>query len=115
MVTKQGIPLPLGAHPRDNGVNFSLFSRHASGVSLLLFDRPTDEAPAQIIALAVKQNRTGDIWHIWIEAAGPGCLYAWQVDGPDARELGHRFNRQKLLLDPYAIALAGTECGTGGY
>lgn len=110
MVRKPGIPLPLGAHPRDGGINFSLFSRHASGVSLLLFDRPTDAVPAQTIVLDVKQNKTGDIWHIWIEVSSLACLYGWQVDGPDAPGLGHRFNRQKMLLDPYATALAGTEC-----
>ncbi|NOZ53807.1 MAG: glycogen debranching protein GlgX [Gammaproteobacteria bacterium] len=104
------MPLPLGAHPQDNGINFSLFSRHASSVSLLLFDSSTDAIPARTAVLAVKQNKTGDIWHIWIEGLRSGCLYSWQVDGPDEPDLGHRFNPQKILLDPYATALAGTEC-----
>lgn len=110
VVTKQGIPLPLGAHHRGSGVNFSLFSRHATGVNLLLFDKATDSVPISSIVLDVKNNKTGDIWHIWLEGESLAVIYAWQVDGPNLPESGHRFNPQKILLDPYATALIGTEC-----
>ena len=110
VVTKPGRPLPLGAHPQESGINFSLFSRHASSVALLLFDTPTDAVSSRTLVLDIKRNRTGDIWHIWVEKVKPGCLYAWQADGPDLPELGYRFDRQKILLDPYATALAGTQC-----
>ena len=105
-----GVPLPLGAHQRGTGINFSVFSRHATKVSLLLFGDPQDHAPTSTITLHHQSNRTGDIWHLWVEGVGPGSLYAWRVDGPDAPEQGDRFNPHKILLDPYATALAGTDC-----
>ncbi|MFV2058509.1 MAG: alpha-amylase family glycosyl hydrolase, partial [Thiohalomonadales bacterium] len=114
MQTRPNTPLPLGAQLQDNGINFSLFSRHATSVSLLLFDKATDAVSSRSILLDIEQNKTGDIWHIWIEDLRPGCLYAWQVDGPDEPAQGHRFNSQKILLDPYAVALAGTECWNFG-
>jgi len=104
-----GVPLPLGAHVRGTGVNFSVFSRHATAVSLLLFDDPQDSVPRLSVALDPQYNRSGDIWHLLVDNIGPGILYAWRVDGPYALEQGHRFNRYKILLDPYAIALAGTD------
>ncbi len=107
--TETGFPLPLGAHSRGNGINFAVFSRHATAVSLLLFDRPQDAAPSTILSLDPSCNRTGDIWHLWVEACDSRCLYAWRVDGPYAPEQGHRFNPQKILLDPYATAVAGSD------
>ncbi len=105
-----GVPLPLGAHRGCAGVNFAIFSRHAAAISLLLFDSPTDETPARIIALDPQRNRTGDVWHICVDGLAQDTLYAWQADGPYAPEHGLRFNRHKILLDPYATALAGTDC-----
>lgn len=55
-------------------------------------------------------HRTGDIWHVWIAGLGQGAIYAWRVDGPYRPEQGHRFNAHKVLLDPYAAALVGTDC-----
>lgn len=110
VVTKRGIPLPLGAYHQGSGINFSLFSRHATGVNLLLFDKATDSVPISSIVLDVKNNKTGDIWHILLEGESLSCIYAWQVDGLDLPERGHRFNPQKILLDPYATALIGTKC-----
>jgi isoamylase len=106
---ESGEPLPLGAHPRGNGINFAVFSRHATAVSLLLFDHPQDALPASILNLDPARNRTGDIWHLWVDSFGYGCIYAWRMDGPYAPAQGHRFNPQKILLDPYAMALAGTD------
>jgi len=105
-----GTPLPLGAHLRGMGANFAVFSRHATRISLLLFDDPRDLVPRSTIALDPRCHRTGDIWHLWVDGIGLGSLYAWRVNGPYAPDRGDRFNRHKLLLDPYATALAGTDC-----
>jgi len=107
---RSGVPFPLGAHVRGNGVNFAIFSRHATGVRLDLFDNPTDAAPARVFILDAGRNKTGDIWHVWLEGVRPGQLYGLRVTGPYAPHEGHRFNPNKLVLDPYAsaIAVAGT-------
>lgn len=103
---RSGVPFPLGAHPRGNGVNFAIFSRHASGVRLDLFDRLDDALPARSILLDSVRNKTGDIWHVWLEGVRPGQLYGFRVAGPYAPQEGHRFNPDKLVVDPYATAIA---------
>jgi isoamylase len=103
---RSGVPAPLGAKLRGNGVNFALFSRNATGVRLDLFDRPEDAAPARSIILDQARNKTGDIWHVWLEGIGPGQLYGFHVTGPWSPGDGHRFDPDKLLLDPYATAIA---------
>lgn len=103
---RKGIPLPMGPHELRGGVNFALFSRHASRVRLELFDQPTDATPVKVIDFDPVRNRTGDIWHVWVEGIRPGQLYAYRVDGPYQPGDGHRFNFDKLLLDPYAMALS---------
>jgi isoamylase len=108
---RSGLPLPLGAHVRANGVNFAIFSRHATGVRLDLFDRAEDSTPARTIILDERRNKTGDIWHVWLEGIRPGQLYSYRIAGPYAPRDGHRFNPNKLLLDPYAKALVPS---TGG-
>jgi glycogen operon protein len=102
---RSGTPLPLGAHARGNGVNFALFSRHATGVRLDLFDGSRDTAPARTIILDSQRNKTGDIWHVWLEGIGPGQLYGFRVAGPYAPAEGHRFNPNKLVSDPCARAI----------
>ena len=94
-------PMNLGG-----GVNFALFSRHASRVRLELFDLPVDATPARVIDLDPLRNRTGDMWHVWVEGIRPGQLYAYRVDGPYQPREGHRFNLHKLLLDPFAPAIS---------
>jgi len=101
-----GVPLPLGAYARGEGVNFAFFSRHASRVRLELFDHPHDAVAARVIDLDPARNRTGDVWHVWIEGIQPGQLYAYRVDGPYQPRDGHRFNFNKLLLDPFATAIS---------
>ncbi len=98
--------MPLGTHEFGGGVNFALFSRHASGVRLELFDRPDDATAARGIDLDPAGNRTGDVWHVWIEGIRPGQLYGYRVDGPYQPSEGHRFNFNKLLLDPFATAIS---------
>jgi len=102
---RAGSPLPLGAQERGRGVNFAIFSRHAIRVRLELFDHPEDALPARIIDLDSARNRTGDVWHVWVEGVGPGQLYAYRVDGSYEPSEGHRFNFNKLLLDPFATAI----------
>jgi isoamylase len=102
---RSGVPLPLGAHVRGNGVNFAIFSRHATGVRLDLFDLPDQSEPARTYILNPGRNKTGDIWHIWLEGIRPGQLYGFRIAGPYSPSEGHRFNTDKLLLDPYATAI----------
>jgi glycogen operon protein len=103
-----GNPLPIGGtHPQGDGVNFVLFSRHATLVRLELYQHPDDSAPTRIIDLDPRTHRTGDIWHIWVRGIAVGQLYGYRIEGPYQPEKGHRFNPHKLLLDPYARAIAG--------
>lgn len=101
-----GVPLPLGTYARDGGVNFAFFSRHASRVRLELFDHPEDAMAARVIDLDPARNRTDDVWHVWIGGIRPGQLYAYRVDGPYQPKDGQRFNFNKLLLDPFAMAIS---------
>jgi isoamylase len=103
---RAGAPLPLGTQERGGGVNFAIFSRNASRVRLALFDHPEDPVPARVIDLDSARNRTGDVWHVWVEGIGPGQLYAYRVDGPYEPGEGHRFNFNRLLLDPFATAIS---------
>jgi isoamylase len=105
-----GTPLPIGgAHPQGEGVNFALFSRHATGVRLEFYRNPGDSAPSRIIELDPVRHRTGDVWHVWVRGIPAGQLYGYRVEGPYLPEEGHRFNSHKLLLDPYPRAIAGVE------
>ncbi|MEM7533978.1 MAG: glycogen debranching protein GlgX [Chloroflexota bacterium] len=102
-----GQPLPLGATVTANGVNFAIFSRHATRVWLLLFDQPTNATPSHRIALDPAIHRTGDTWHIHLNEIEHGQCYLYQMDGPYVPSEGHRFNKHKPLLDPYAKAVTG--------
>jgi isoamylase len=105
-----GSPLPIGGtHQQGDGVNFVLFSRHATRVRLELYQHPDDSSPTRIIDLDPLSHRTGDIWHIWVRGIAVGQLYGYRIEGPYQPEEGHRFNPHKLLLDPYARAIAGVE------
>ncbi len=104
---KPGKAVPFGAALVRDGVQFSVFSRHATAVSLLLFDNPQDVKPAHEIVLKPRIFRTGDCWHVLVEGLGAGQLYLYRADGPYSPEEGHRFNRNKLLIDPFTKALTG--------
>jgi glycogen operon protein len=97
-----GNPYPLGATWDGEGVNFSIFSEHATAVKLCLFDHPDDPKPSDEIDL---HERTDMIWHCYLPDVRPGRLYGWRVEGPYEPEHGQRFNPNKLLLDPYAKAI----------
>src|SRR5579863_7349112 len=97
-----GNPLPIGgAHQQGDGVNFVLFSRHATGVRLEFYQNPGDSSPNRTIDLDPVRHRTGDVWHVWVRGIAAGQLYGYRVSGPYLPEMGHRFNSHKLLLDPY--------------
>ena len=96
-----GAPAPLGATWDGRGVNFALFSQHALTVELCLFDAAGVETRVPI------PWRTRHVWHAYVPELGPGQRYGWRVEGPYAPALGQRFNRSKLLVDPYARALDG--------
>lgn len=98
----------MGATVQEDGVNFSLFSKHATSVQLLLFDRPDDSTPSHIFGLDPTINRTFYYWHTFIKGIGHGQIYAYRVDGPYRPEEGLRFNKLKLLLDPHTKSVA---CG----
>ncbi len=83
------------------GVNFSVFSKEATGVQLLLFDRVDDSEPARTIRLDPSANRTYHYWHVFVPNVQPGQLYGYRVDGPFNPSSGMRFDPDKVLLDPY--------------
>jgi len=99
---RPGTPNPLGATFDGDGVNFAVFSRHATRVSLCLFDDAGNEV--QIIALP---EREGHVWHGYLPGMRPGQQYGYRMHGPYAPKEGHRFNPYKLLIDPYAKRLTG--------
>ncbi|MDR1956489.1 MAG: glycogen debranching protein GlgX, partial [Treponema sp.] len=104
-ILEPGKALPVGASLTGQGVNFSLFSRNASSVTLVLFASSEPDSAYQKLKLDPQRNRTGDMWHCHIPGLRSGALYLYQVDGPYIPEKGLRFNPHKLLLDPYAKAL----------
>ncbi len=103
-----GKPHPLGAWPDGDGVNFSIYSQHSTKVELLLFDKPDDPEPAQIIELDPRVHRTFYFWHCYVRGLKPGACYGYRVDGPRDVDAGHRFDPDKLLLDPYGFSVTNT-------
>jgi isoamylase len=98
-----GKSYPLGATWDGAGVNFALFSENATGVELCLFNAEGSETGR----IPLREHRE-HVWHVYLPEARPGLLYGYRVDGPYEPKAGHRFNPAKLLLDPYAKAIAGT-------
>src|SRR3978361_663379 len=99
----EGSPFPLGATWDGLGVNFALFSANATKVELCLFD---DAGERELERLELPEY-TDEVWHGYLPEARPGTIYAYRVHGPYEPEAGHRFNPNKLLLDPYARQLVG--------
>jgi isoamylase len=100
-------PLPYGAILHDNGVQFVIFSRSATGMRVLLYDDVADREPSEVIAFDRSTDRWGDIWSVFVPGIGAGQLYHLQAEGPYDPERGQRFDRTARLIDPYARALAG--------
>jgi glycogen operon protein len=106
-VSKITLPIPFGAHIVNKGVQFTIFSRHATRVWLMLFNNADSSHPAREIRLDPEEHRIGDIWHIFVPRvqAGQFYLYRMESDLPDPE--GHYYDPQQWLLDPYAHAVTG--------
>lgn len=105
MTSYPGSPYPLGAIWDGKGVNFAIFADNATGVELCLFDGPEESTESARIKI---YERDHQVWHIYIPELKPGQLYGYRVHGPYEPNNGHRFNPNKLLIDPYAKAISGT-------
>ncbi len=97
-----GSPHPFGSTVEIDGVNFSLYSANATSVKLLIFNKPEDLEPLIEIELDASNNRSFNIWHVFVEGVIPGMGYAYRVDGPREAWNGHRFDPEKVLVDPYS-------------
>ncbi len=100
---KEGLPYPRGAAWDGKGTNFAVFSAHATKVELCIFD---DKGERELDRIELPEY-TNQIWHGYLPDVGPGAIYGYRVHGPYEPEQGHRFNPNKLLLDPYAVAHQG--------
>ena len=104
-----GAAHPLGAVPDAYGVNFAIVAAHANSAELLLFAQHDDPEPFQTIPLDPVWHRTFHCWHVYVRGLRPGVSYAYRFDGPPAEhDNGDRFNKHKVLLDPYARAITMT-------
>src|SRR4029453_13660078 len=101
-----GVTAPLGASIQETGVNFSVFSKDATVVELLLFDNADAPAPPAVIPLDAAAHRTYHYWHGLVPGLDAGQVYAYRAHGPFAPERGLRFDGEKVLLDPYGLAVA---------
>jgi isoamylase len=100
-----GRSYPLGATLTDGGANFSLFSRTATSIELLFFDRAEDARPSRIVPIDPSVSRTYHYWHVFVPGVKPGQIYAFRADGPFEPARGLRFDPSKVLLDPYGRAV----------
>jgi isoamylase len=104
MKTRPGNPYPLGATWDGGGVNFALFSENAEGVELCLYAGAKGHSELDRVTL---DEQTDQVWHVYVPGLGPGQRYGFRVHGPYDPARGHRFNANKLLIDPYARAIDG--------
>lgn len=105
MTFERGKPMPFGATVKSDGINFAVFSRNATKVKLLFFENPEDDHPASVFEFDPNENRTGDVWHVFVRNAQNGTLYLYQTEGKANPYEGFRFDSNALLIDPYARAL----------
>lgn len=101
-----GAAHPLGVTVDPGGVNFSIFSEHASHVELVLFDRHDAPEPVQVVPLVPRSHRTFHFWHCYVHDLKPGMHYAYRMNGPNEPASGHFFDPEKMLLDPYAQGIS---------
>ena len=92
---------PLGPTITSEGTNFSVFSANATAMEIVLFDHADAPRPTRVIALDPLLHRTSHYWHIFVPEVKSGQLYGYRADGPYDPPAGHRFDRHKVLLDPY--------------
>jgi glycogen operon protein len=98
---QEGRSFPLGAAVSQGGINFSVFSKNATGVELLLFHNTDDARPERAIRLDPATNRTYHYWHVFVPGVRAGQIYGYRVEGPSDFAMGMRFDPAKVLLDPY--------------
>ncbi len=110
----KGSPTPLGVTRKQDGFNFALFSEHASGVTLCLFN-PGEATPFQEINLDPKMNKTDKVWHVLIKGLATNLEYGYRVDGPMQPEKGLFFNKNLIVSDPYALSLATSHVWGQGF
>ncbi|HEY2994548.1 MAG TPA: glycogen debranching protein GlgX [Methylomirabilota bacterium] len=108
-ISPHGASAPLGATVSPDGVNFSVFSRQATAVEILLFDGVDDARPTQVVRLDTARNRTYHYWHAFVPGVRPGQLYGYRVEGPFDPGRGLRFDPGKVLLDPYGRGVSVPE------
>jgi glycogen operon protein len=108
-IASPGMTAPLGATVQPGGVNFSVFSKDATHIELLLFDDETADRPSRIVPLNADKHRTYHYWHAFVPGLQPGQVYAYRARGPFAPDRGDRFDEAKALLDPYGVAVAVPE------
>jgi isoamylase len=108
-VVTAGESAPLGATVRPNGVNFSVYSKRATLMELLLFDEGNATQPSRVIPLHADKHRSYHYWHAFVPGLEPGQVYAYRAHGPCEPGQGFRFDGEKVLLDPYGIAVAVPE------
>ena len=103
---QNGSSAPLGATVTAEGVNFSVFSKGATAVELLLFDDVLAPSPSRVGQLEPGRHRTYHYWHLFVPGLQPGQVYGYRAHGPFAPERGLRFDERKVLIDPYGLAVA---------
>jgi glycogen operon protein len=108
--TQPGKTAPLGSTVNRDGANFSVFSKSSSHLELLLFERADDEKPSTVIPLDRMSNRTYHYWHVFVPGIQAGQVYGYRAFGPYNPDRGLRFNPDKVLIDPYAKAMAVPKC-----
>ncbi len=109
LAVRRGHPLPYGANARRNGVNFSVFSPHATSLALVLF-LPSHDDPVLELPLDARYNRTGDVWHVLVEGIDPGIEYGFRVEcDPNPQPALVRCDGDTVLIDPYGKAVSGLE------
>ena len=104
--TTKGRSSPLGATVSRQGANFSVYSKHATGIELLLFDRADDARPSRVIRIDPLTNRTYHYWHVFVPGVKAGQIYGYRVARAFDLSIGMRFDERKVLLDPYGLAVA---------
>ena len=106
---EKGASAPLWATVYPGGVNFSVFSKNATSIELLLFDDQNAAEPTKVIFLDSSRHRSYHYRHVFVAGLKPGQIYAYHAHGPFAPERGFGFDSEKLLLDPYGFAVAVPE------
>ena len=109
----QGRSSPLGASLSTEGANFSVYSKHATQIELLLFERADDARPSRLVSIDPATNSTYHYWHVHVPGVKPGQIYGYRVSGAFDPSSGMRFDNRKLLLDPYGVAVVESHgCST---